>query len=459
MVILQNQWESGLERTMGDLKLTVEKAAQQTAGFDLAFEFSEQADGLHLALNFNTDIYSARQVDQLMDHLQAFLHAVVNNPNDCISAQTFLSDHELSILEQLSGHHQLMVDSLSLPEYFSQTVNRFPEKTAIVHQDREYTFKELDLLSDRLSQHITNKWHPHDEELIAILLPRSEWWVVGIIAVWKAGAAYLPLDLTFPVERLDFILKDSQTKHIIDSDFIKDFLNSDSNEVSELNISVPPVSKLAYCIYTSGSTGKPKGVLVEHRGIVAMLLSQIDCYGLKSDDRILQFSSLHFDASLEQIGLSLVSGACLFIPTEEELLEPHLIQAFLHEHQVTHLNAVPAYLEQLSLFDLPSLRRVVSGGDLFSPSLQSLVSKNIDVFNVYGPTEATVSATSYKLSMDAASPFPIGNALNHVAVHLWDAAGIPVPVGAAAVICLAGLINALEISGKNISDIKPKKAK
>jgi non-ribosomal peptide synthetase component F len=205
MIILQNQWEGGIERSMGNLTLKVKETVQPTAGFDLAFEFSEQSDGLHLAVNFNTDIYSTHQVNQLMGHLHAFLPHLVNHPNDSISSHNILTDDELSQLVRLSSLNQLKLDVPSLPELFRKTVLEFPDKTAIIHQDRKYTFNELDVLSDRLGRHIINTWHPKEEELIALLVPRSEWWVISILAVWKAGAAYLPLDLDFPEERVGFI--------------------------------------------------------------------------------------------------------------------------------------------------------------------------------------------------------------------------------------------------------------
>jgi len=265
------------------------------------------------------------------------------------------------------------------------------------------SYKELNAKANQLA-HYLQTLGVGPEVLVGICVERSPEMIVGILGILKAGGAYVPLDPNYPKERLAFMLKDARVSVLLTQDKIVKRLPEHEAKVVCLdtdwgkiaadsqNLKKNPVNKatpgnLAYVIYTSGSTGRPKGVMIEHQGLCNLSETQIHTFGLHSKNRILQFASLSFDASIFEIVMALRVGATLYLATQELLLPgPELIQ-LLEEKAITNITIPPSILASLPIKKLPNLHTIITAGEACTTELAKRWSKNHRFFNAYGPTE------------------------------------------------------------------------
>ena len=339
---------------------------------------------------------------------------------------------------------------------------------ALVSENAELTFDELNKRANQVAHCLRLKGVRPDIP-VGICIERSIEMVVGILAILKSGGAYLPLDPHVPKARLDFIIQDLRPLVILTTKNLKDLLSEELTtlitldelqvEISQqpdkdLTPSAEP-QNLAYIIYTSGSTGKPKGVQIEHRALVAFAQSfRKECV-IKEGDRVLQFSSLVFDASVEEIFPFLISGGTIVLPTEMTVESPERFLAKCREFGITVLDLPTAYWHDIALhlekhlthID-PSLRLMIIGGEKASlravQAWQNNVDPSIRLLNTYGPTEATVTAITWDLNLDRqdnvveSENIPIGRPLPHVKAYLLDRYLQPVPIGVPGELYLGG---------------------
>ncbi|MET4677050.1 MULTISPECIES: non-ribosomal peptide synthetase [unclassified Luteibacter] len=349
-----------------------------------------------------------------------------------------------------------------LHTWFERCVDRQPDAIALVHGDVSLTYAELNRRANRLAHHLLAMGVQPDDR-IALCLERSVSMVVGLLAVLKAGGAYVPIDPTYPPERLAYLLHDAQPRLLLTDETGCRALGASVDATTHLRLDLPsppwitlPASNpevagvtsqhLAYVIYTSGSTGQPKGVMVEHRHVAHQVVALQRAYDLRPGDRLLQFASLAFDMSVEEIFPALVTGATLVLRTDACLASPMAFAAFCAEHRLTWINLPSTFWAQLPTerpeLPLPdTLRRVSVGGDAISPSAVAAwfarAGHRPTLFNAYGPTEATVNATL--LRMDEVPRVPsIGRPVSNAQVHLLDAVQKPVPVGAVGELYIGG---------------------
>ncbi|GAG39768.1 unnamed protein product, partial [marine sediment metagenome] len=235
------------------------------------------------------------------------------------------------------------------------------------------------------------------------MIDRSELLIIGLLGILKSGGAYLPIDPEYPHERVNYILKDSNPKALlIHSDFGSNIasyegllfemdtqlglLKEPDNNIDNMNRS----SHLAYVIYTSGSTGTPKGVMVEHGGFINMSSDQINAFGVAESDRVLQFSSASFDASLSEIFMALLSGASLVLVDKKTLTNPPDLMRYMEEKQITVVTLTPIYMSALYGNELRGLKTIITAGEPANIESAVFYSRTKNVFNAYGPTEASV---------------------------------------------------------------------
>jgi amino acid adenylation domain-containing protein len=336
---------------------------------------------------------------------------------------------------------------------FEAQVERSPEAIALVFEDRELTYAELNSQANRLA-HLLIGRGIGPENLVALALPRSAEMIIALLGVLKAGAAYLPLDADYPAERLAYMLRDAQPPCVLTTARIAERLPeggvqlvldhpttagalaqspetnpSDAERTGPLSPHNP-----AYVIYTSGSTGTPKGVVVAHAGIPSLAAASIDHLAITPKARILQFASLSFDVSLSEVAIALVSGATLALPAKEQRTGEPLAR-FLRSRGITHALVPPAVLA--SLPDDLSLETLVVGGEPSSPDLVSRWSKGRRMINVYGPTETTVCATMSE-PLSGTIVQLIGRPIWNTRVYVLDGGLRPVPVGVRGELYIAG---------------------
>jgi amino acid adenylation domain-containing protein len=337
----------------------------------------------------------------------------------------------------------------SIVAAFDESVRRHGDRVAVAHGVTRLTYAALDARARRLAESLT-AMGVGAESLVGVFMERSVEAVVAVLAVWKAGGAYLPLDARYPRERIDFLLRDSGVSLVLTRPSEIDELPAGAWRafVVEADPEAVPASRgpgpsiaaeqLAYVIYTSGSTGRPKGVAVPHRGLVNLLRSQIAGFGVTPDDRVLQFASFSFDAFVSELGMAILSGAALVLASPETLASSHELSDLVSREGVTVATMPPTMLGVLAPRELPSLRTVITAGEACSAEIVARWAGGTRFINAYGPTEATVCAT-FTAPLSGAGVPPIGRPLPHTAVYVLSSDLEPVPPGSDGEIYIAGV--------------------
>ena len=348
----------------------------------------------------------------------------------------------------------------TLAQLFEAQVTRTPEAPAVLAGDRSLTYADLDTRANRLA-HLLIRRGAGPERIVALALPRSADIVIAQLAVAKAGAAFLPVDPDYPAERIAFMLSDAAPVLVIASAATAGRLPPGPWEVLTLDdpdtervLATGPASRPqdadraapsllahpAYVIYTSGSTGTPKGVMVTHQGLASFSAAEVDRYAVRPGDRVLQFSSPSFDASVLELCMSLPAGAALVVPPPGPLLGDQLARV-LAERGVTHALIPPAALATVppgAAGELTGFRMLTVGGDACPAELVDLWAPGRRMINSYGPTEATVVSTWSRPLVPGTIP-PIGRPIWNTRAYVLDEAMRPVPAGTAGELFVAGI--------------------
>ncbi len=421
----------------------LEKDSQQVAGinildykheekvltkFDLEFTFSEFGNGLNFNLTFNPDIYSYEFAEKIVAHFGTIIENVLTESHLPISDVSYLSQDEIKqVVVDFNSTESDYPKDKTIVDLFEEQVAKTPNNIAVVFEETRLTYEELNKLTNQLGLYLREKYNIVPDDFVGIKLDRSERMIVALLGVLKSGAAYVPIDPSYPQERVDYIEKDSNCKIVIDEVLLAEF-DKRQQEYSTSNLEkISQPNDLAYVIYTSGTTGNPKGVMVEHKNVTNLINSQTKQFKIEEDENILQFSNISFDASVEQIFLALLNGASLNVPNKNTIVDAEKLAAFIEEYKITHCHAVPSVLEKIGSGKFPFLKRMISGGDICSAELANKWSKYCDFYNEYGPTETTV--TSIEFLYNESMPFSIGRPIDNTQVYLLDNNLKPVSVG------------------------------
>ncbi|WP_159012257.1 AMP-binding protein, partial [Streptomyces sp. NRRL F-5123] len=337
-----------------------------------------------------------------------------------------------------------------LHELIADQARRTPDASAVRGALRSLTYRELDIAADRLASTLADA-HIRPEQPVAVCLPRGcTDAVVAFLAILKAGAVYVPLDPAYPLPRLQHVLDDSGAELVLTHRDVLRLSLADPVRVIEMDgARVTPVDgtgiglrdaprpkvrhldSLAYVIYTSGSSGKPKGVSVTHRGAVSLARAQREHLDVHPGDRVLQFASPGFDASVWEVLMALTAGAELVLATSDEAQAGPLLAALLKSAPITHVTLPPSVWLQLSPADAPGLRVGVSAGETCPPGLPARWTPYCRFINAYGPTEFTVCATLGAAGSAApAVSVPIGRPIGNTRAYVLGPDLEPVPAGA-----------------------------
>ncbi|HEU0088339.1 MAG TPA: non-ribosomal peptide synthase/polyketide synthase [Pseudonocardiaceae bacterium] len=450
MVVLQNAIVR--PREVDGLRITEHDLPRPSARFDLVVEFLPRDDSLSLVLEYNTDLFDTATAERMAGHLQMLLAGIVTEPRRPLAELPLLTEAERQqLLVEWTDTGQA-VTPVPLAELFEAQVRRTPNLPAVVSDGGVLTFAEVEARANRLA-HLLIACGAGPERVVALVLPRSVEIVVAQLAVAKTGAAFLPVDPAYPRERIAFMLADAEPVVVLtlaglapplpcragmavvvldDRDVesavarMPDRAPSDADRVCALLLEHP-----AYVIYTSGSTGRPKGVVVSHSGLASFSAAEMERYAVRPGDRVLQFSSPSFDASVLELCMSLPVGAALVVPPPGPLLGEQLAQV-LDRQRVTHALIPPAALatvpEELARTGLTEFRTVIVGGDACTAELVQRWAPGRRMINSYGPTEATVVSTWSQPLTPGQVP-PIGRPIWNTRVYVLDAALRPVPIG------------------------------
>ena len=333
------------------------------------------------------------------------------------------------------------VGQACLPALFEAQVRATPEAVAVVSENVTLSYAQLNAVANRLAHRLIARG-VGPEQIVALALPRSLELVVAILAVLKAGAAYLPVDPDYPAERIGFMLGDARPVLVLDDPdtVASPGIGTDADPTDADRITALTPQHPAYVIYTSGSTGTPKGVVVSHAGIASLAAAQIERFEVEAGSRVLQFASPSFDACVSELCMALLSGAALVLAPTQQLLPGAPLVALVDRQRVTHLTVPPSALAVLPSEDgLGSVVTLVTAGEACPPGLVAAWSAGRRVVNAYGPTEMTVCATmSQPLSAVNDPVVPIGRPIANTRVYVLDAGLQPLPPGVAGELYVAG---------------------
>ncbi|MCP4214974.1 MAG: amino acid adenylation domain-containing protein, partial [bacterium] len=411
--------------------------------FDLSLDAIDFGQTIGFRYEYCTRLFKAGTINRFIYYFKQVAVSILENPGREISGIDILSDEEKHRLVYLYNAPPVKVPShLALHQLFEQRAEKTPDRIAItgtglLSHHAAATYRNLDKTASQFAS-ILAFTGVGPNTIVALEAQRSVETISCILAILKAGGAYLPLDSEYPAERLRFMLKDSGATHMAAGNrststisfpghtvYFEDIFHSQS--AADRKASTPPShmqpaksapSDLAYIIYTSGSTGLPKGVMIEHRNAVNLAVSQTHTFNVTSGDRILQFSSLCFDASVEQVWLALGNSAVLVLVDKETLLENEDFQHYLISRVVTHLHAVPPFLNNIRL-TRHHLKRVIAGGDLCSVALAEKYNTKSLFYNEYGPTETTVTSIQYHArETGGMRTLPIGRPVGNTTVYV-----------------------------------------
>ena len=439
MVVLQNT--PSADPDLPGLAVTAVETEVEQAPFDLSMEFAEADSGaLHGLITYNTDLFDAATAERMADQLGTLLAAVAEDPGRSIGALPLARESELDALLAQSRGSFGPVAPATLPDVFERWAARTPDAVALVAGDRELTYAEVDRAANRLAHRLIGRGVA-PERIVALALPRAAEIVIAQLAVSKAGGAFLPVDPDYPAQRREFMVRDAGAFLVLDDPaevWVADgpeTAPTDADRAAPLALGHP-----AYVIYTSGSTGTPKGVVVTHRGLAGFAAACAEQYASGPGDRVLQFASPSFDASVLELCTSLLSGAALVTGEEGPLVGERLAEV-LAQREISHTLIPPAALATVDpalAGALPALRSLVVGAEACPADLVDRWATGRRMVNSYGPTESTVVATwSDPLTAGTGTP-PIGFPAAATRVYVLDAALRPVPPGVIGELYLAG---------------------
>ncbi|GGS58598.1 hypothetical protein GCM10010171_61960 [Actinokineospora fastidiosa] len=321
----------------------------------------------------------------------------------------------------------------TLLDLFAAQVRRAPSEPAIIDARGKVSYRDLDTWSNRVAHRLIAAG-AGPESIVALVLPRSAAIVAAQLGTLKAGAAYLPVDPGYPPERIRAMLDDARPQVVLDD---PDLVTTMDGPVEDPGRRPEP-DQPAYVIYTSGSTGRPKGVVVTHRGLATFAKAEIERFAVRPGDRVLQFSSPSFDASVLELAMALPSGAALVVPEPGPLVGDHLADV-LTANRVSHALIPPVALATVPDVDLPDLRTLIVGGDACTAELVRRWAPGRRMINAYGPTESTVVSTWSEPLSPRDTPPPIGLPITGTRAHVLDDDLRPVPDGAAGELYVAGV--------------------
>lgn len=445
------------------------KVERGTTQFDISFDMWESDDGLSGQIEFSTDLFEHQTIESMMRHFEILLWGIANNPDWRISQLPLMSEAERNqVIFAWNATGRDYPRETCAHILLEEQAGKTPEAQAVTSRWESLSYSQLNETANRQARYLMDIGIKRGS-IVGVCLPRSVELATAVLAVWKTGAAYLPLDPAYPAERLAWMLDDSRAAALLAQELSPPSLPTHAESLRTFDISevkeamahysgsdLPSTgasSDLAYIIYTSGSTGRPKGVPVTHRALVNHALAIAQEFGLNSADRVLQFASPSFDVAAEEMFPTWLSGGTLVLH-EAEALAPEEFLVELDETAVTVVNLPATYwgewLIAMVTADsaLPSgLRLVVIGSERVPPERVALWQRHygtrVPLINAYGVTEATITALLYRVPSGPLldplpAEIPIGRPIANVQAYVLDRHRQPCPVGVAGELYLGG---------------------
>ena len=466
MFILQNTPVQS-QPVSTDLTMEMLDVDMGTATFDMTLSMSEGPQGMSAAIEYNTDLFDRRTIEQFLDHFKNLLASIVRRPDECIARLPILSAAEENrILYQWNDTAQAREENIAIHHLFERRVEENPAQIAVVCRDESITYETLNIRANQLARYLEH-FNIYPDTKVAILADKSIDLMVAVLGVLKSGAAYLPLDPDYPEERLQYMLEDGQVKVLITREKYQTlslnfsgpvvFLDRDweqiAREASTNPLKTIPEDQLAYLIYTSGSTGKAKGTMISHRSLVNAYLAWEEAYELRTRARNhLQMASFSFDVFSGDWTRALCSGGKMVMVPRDMLLEAEELYTYMRREEVNIAEFVPAVLRNLIQYleqtgqKLDFFRSLIAGSDIWYvgeyQKFKKFIGPETRLINSFGLTEATIDSTFFEsdvLNMAQERLVPIGRPFRNMTVYILDEALQVVPVGVHGELYVGGL--------------------
>jgi len=460
--------EAGAEMNLGGLRWESMALDQRVAQFDLSLTMAEVDGGLTASFEYCTELFAESTIRRLADHFQALLNGVVTDPTLSLAELPLLTRAESEqLLREWNDPEQVLPPVSWVHKLFERLAIERPDQTAVICAGEQLTYGQLNARANQLARHLRARG-VGPNLVVGLCVERSVEMLVGLFGILKAGGAYVPLDPDYPQERLAFMLKDTGARWLLTEQGLSSVLPPTASQVILLDADAPVIEResqarleveihadnLAYVIYTSGSTGVPKGIPISHASLANYIEAVTAELALTADDRILQFASLSFDVSAEEIFSCLTSGATLVLRDNEMGTSIGALLRGCREQELTVLNLPTAYWHQLSASLTPAdwsqaetVRLVIIGSEKLQAERlaqwRSCVGPGVRLVDVYGPTETTIGATMCDLTgvtgaVNTGAKISIGRPIAHAQAYILDARRQPVPIGVAGELHIGG---------------------
>lgn len=440
LFIFENFYEPDPEEDLVTNHFSYDLENEKTSS-SLTFSFYED-NGLFLELANSLESFSADEAQTLMNYMEEILTSIALDPDQSISrtrlCRRSTEERELAEIPNIPEHLSLSDILPGMWQDHAQRMALRDSRGSLSYQEMQ---EQVELMASNLADIL-----PSSHLRIGIHLPKSNFAITAILAVWAYGGSYVPLDLDMPLKRKSYIISNASLDFVITEENLPNVKNlspSDLlrplNDYSGFSWAERSHDQEAYVIFTSGSTGNPKGVVLEDEGIARLSLILRDNLSLTSQDRVMQFANYSFDISIGEFMQTLVSGACLVSPDSDTIHDTRLMEHFLARESISVLYFPPDYAELISFDNLPSLRAVVNGAALPAPSLAHRVPDRIKFYNHYGPTETTVFSLLWERPEGwQGDRVPIGRVIDHQAALVMSADGRLKDYYALGELCICG---------------------
>ncbi|NEN85515.1 non-ribosomal peptide synthetase [Paenibacillus elgii] len=434
------------------LRVSPHESEHPIVKFDLTFTAAEEAGGIACSIEYADRLFKRETISRMARHFIQLIEEIIQTPEAKLSSLNILTVHELAqILETFNETALPYPADMTIHGLFERQAALTPDRIAVVFEDRQLTYRELDERANRLACTLLAKG-VEAEQLVAIMTERSLDMVTAVLGVMKAGGAYVPIDPEYPEERIRYMLGDSGARLLLTQSHLQDrtafgseLLLLDDERIYGGDGTSPGVAvgphQLAYVIYTSGTTGKPKGVMVEHQGVCNNKLFFEQSLHITTKDRIVQFASFSFDASCWEMTMGLLTGAALYVPGASVIADYRLFEQYVRDHGITVATLPPTYAVYLNPEHMPELRTLVTAGSASSGELVQQWKDHVRYFNNYGPTEDSICSTawSYTDHTPIEKTVPIGRPIPNHQVFILSAHNALAPIGVAGELCVAGI--------------------
>ncbi|MCT1526866.1 amino acid adenylation domain-containing protein, partial [Sphingobacterium hotanense] len=451
-------WQTGVqtdeaEPTLDDVEIQRVNLSNAIAKFDLTFFFEINEDIINFQIEYDTDLFREERIELMAEHFKGILKSILQSPKSAIKNLRYLSDKEENLILHSFNNtdKNWMLTGNDLVSCFERQASIDPDKTALVCGEKTISFGELNLLSNRLANRLLSSHGLKRNQLIGISTARNEYLLISILGVLKAGGGYVPLDPTYPTERVDYIIKNSRLLLILTDD------DREYAEATSLNLSLTETLKgyettgslivrepedIAYVIYTSGSTGLPKGVIIQHKAILNYIYWSNNFYFNSGLPYVFPvFTSISFDLTITSLLGGLYRGDTVVLYPETNLEE--VLGQMFRSLDFNAIKITPAHIELLHSIgvNLKHLDVIIVGGEELTDShverLMSITRSDALIFNEYGPTEATVGCVATQVT-DVTRTHEIGTPIANTKIYILDERQELLPIGVRGELCVTG---------------------